>query len=268
MTMNAGRIPRRLLQTHGAFVNCVLTPRLRMRREYAPPKDMQFKTDGLNDQDTRSVNRWNTCLKYGANDEVFDVREGEILLTSQNESGFANHRRGQVFSSLNNWRGGDTDVQAAIRGSDLKFVGIAQTPYVSSQTALQSQGLVAQCSGVKTILNGSEDTISVGDRLMADIIDRYPTQARKGVPNEKVTMVLKKVPRGYVPDTVIQAVSDVHLANVAGDDDDAREANLKAIIVDTILALRRSGDWVVGKAVSSARKGEQLDVLLTKPSFL
>jgi hypothetical protein len=263
LAMLPGRTPRRLLQTHGAFVNCTLTPRLRQRRTYGGDAVPQFDDTVGTDAQKRSTKRWNSCLKYNSNDEVFDVREGEILLTSRDESGFPNHRRGVVFSSLNAWggSGGGGDPDAAIAESDLKFVGLAQTPYVSSNTSLQSQGLVAQCSGVKTIINTSEETISVGDRLMAGVMRQYPTKQRKGVPNEKVTMTLRKVPAGGIANIVQKRVKDVFKSQ-------NNDALVEAVVRKTILEFRKAGNWVVGKAVSSARQGEQLDVLLTKPSFL
>ena len=89
---------------------------------------------------------------------------------------------------------------------------------------------------------------------MVDTMDALPQ--RKGIPNEKVTLVLRKVPQNYVPGKVRAAVKK---AIPAADDD---------VITQTILELRKAGKWVVGEAKSAARKGEQLDVLLTRPSFL
>ena len=93
---------------------------------------------------------------------------------------------------------------------------------------------------------------------MVDTMDALPK--RKGIPNEKVTLVLRKVPQNYIPDKVRAAVT-------AGIDDGTLNTNDK-IITQTILELRKAGKWVVGEAKSAARKGEQLDVLLTRPSFL
>lgn len=93
---------------------------------------------------------------------------------------------------------------------------------------------------------------------MVDTMDALPQ--RKGIPNEKVTLVLRKVPQGYIPDTVRTAVKAAFGA--------ADDALLDRVITRTILELRKAGKWVVGEAKSAARKGEQLDVLLTRPSFL
>ena len=270
--MDPGRTPRRLAQPHGAYINCQLTPRLRMRRQYTPDTQaVNSRTpEDANGADALRKRRWDGCWKFDSNDELFDVREGEVLISSKTESGsMPNHRRGVVFSSLNKWNGGGNPPEEAVAKSDLKFVGLAQTPYVASNTSLQSQGLVAQCSGVKTVINMSEETINVGDRLMAAPMLTYPSKQRKGIPNEKVTMCLKKVKHNYVPSKVKDAVVDefVREVKIATTDETARKA-VEDIITATILAFRKSGEWVVGKAVSSARNGEQMDVLLTKPSFL
>lgn len=272
--MDSGRIPRRLAQPHGGYVNLQLTPRLQARRRYTVEQQVpKVSEDGANQAEIAKIRRWNACWKQDSNEEVFDVREGEILVTSQKESGFPNHRKGVVFSSLNKWHPAVTGLaenptpEEAIAESDLKFVGIAQTPYVASNTSLQAQGLVGRVSGVHTVVNTSEETINIGDRLMAAPMTTYPSKQRVGVPNEKVTLTFKKVKAGYIPAKVKSIVRNTYadkvLANTVLTDE-----MLDNIITDTIKAFRKSGDWVVGKAVSSARNGEQLDVLLTKPSFL
>lgn len=102
--------------------------------------------------------------------------------------------------------------------------------------------------------------------------DQVPTKQRRGIPNEKYRLILKKVPEGYVPRTamertiaIIKAMSQTDQLAKFGTHTDAQ---LSAIAALLITQFRKAGDWVVGTAENSARNGEQLDVLLTKPSFL
>lgn len=122
---------------------------------------------------------------------------------------------------------------------------------------------------------------------MVDTMQRVPSKVRKGIPNEKVRLVLRKVPQGFVPRKAIQnTLKKIKAARanaetkfgkekeVVGEGDDAQEVDaVTDAVVKNIAALvltefRRAGHWIVGVAENSARQGEQLDVLLTKPSFV
>ncbi len=92
-----------------------------------------------------------------------------------------------------------------------------------------------------------------GDLLALDVPDEIPTKQRRGIPNEKVRFVLRPVKEGFWVDKVFAATNG---------------GITKDIIVKVITAYRKAAKRVVGKAVSSARSHEQLDVLLTKPSFV
>lgn len=268
MSFDSGRAPRRLLQTHGAFINATLTPRLRSRRTYGQKNSGKVANStqigaNLNAQQANKNKRLNDIINFTANDEVFDVREGEICIYSQEQSGFPNHRRGVLFSSLNGIKAQNsknaTSLEDAVAESDFRFVGLCQNSYISSNTQLQSQGFAVQTSGIKTIINQSEETINIGDRLMCDVMKQVPSKPRKGIPNEKVTLILRKVPKNYVPKKVREAVTAKITASGLTNDQ---------IITETILELRKHSAWVVGVAMNAARAGEQLDVLLTKPSFV
>lgn len=282
MSFDSGRAPRRLLQTHGAFINATLTPRLRSRRAYGQKNDKPIKNNttiagNVNAQQANKNKRLNEIINFVSNDEVFDVREGEICIYSQEQSGFPNHRRGVLFSSLNGLKAqaDDTSLEDAVAESDFRFVGLCQNSYISSNTQLQSQGFAVQTSGIKTIINQSEATINIGDRLMCDVMRQVPSKPRKGIPNEKVTLILRKVPKNYVPKQVKKAVQDSLTLKTEQSDftDDAAvkkysEELRDNVIAKTILELRKQSAWVVGVAMNAARAGEQLDVLLTKPSFV
>ena len=287
MSFDSGTTPRRLLQTHGAFINAVLAPNLKQKRHYGSGDYLKTDdTSGIPTQDNHA-RRLNVNMEFVSNDEVFDAREGEILVNSLTESGFPAHRRGALFSSLNGFRSQVTGVteprKAVLQDSDLRFVGLCQNSYVSSNTALAEQGMAVQVSGIKTIINDSEETINIGDKLMVDTMQRVPSKVRKGIPNEKVRLVLRKVPHGFVPQTAMDAaVEKIRDAQGKGElkygpeavdtngvvDDDATKAAIRNIAAVVIAEFRKAGHWVVGVAENSARHGEQVDVLLTKPSFL
>ena len=119
---------------------------------------------------------------------------------------------------------------------------------------------------------------------MVDTMRRVPSKVRKGIPNEKVRLVLRKVPQGFVPQTAMRealkkikeirktdktrfGAKKVTLA-AAGSADSVTDKVIENIAAVVITEFRKAGHWVVGVAENSARHGEQLDVLLTKPSFL
>ena len=160
MTSQSGSAPRRLLQTHGAFINAVLAPNLAQKRKWSAGEFMKVapKEGGA---ETIQANRLNANMEFTSNTEVFDAREGEILVYSQTESGFPSHRRGCLFSSLNGYKvqnakdgAGNVDADKldprnALHESDLRYVGLCQNSFVSSNTALSEQGMAVQVSGIK-----------------------------------------------------------------------------------------------------------------------
>ena len=110
----------------------------------------------LKPEQTRANQYYNNVT----NDEVFDAREGEIMVASQDLTGFPNSRRAAVFSSLNGWKAAPgKDPRDALHESDFKFIGLCQNGFVSSNTALQEQGMTCQTSGIKTIVNNSNETM-------------------------------------------------------------------------------------------------------------
>ena len=119
---------------------------------------------------------------------------------------------------------------------------------------------------------------------MVDTMKKVPSKVRKGIPNEKVRLVLRKVPQGFVPKTAmreaLKKIKEIRKTNkkrfgeekVAGAGgasiDSVTDKVIENIAAVVITEFRKAGHWVVGVAENSARHGEQLDVLLTKPSFL
>ena len=120
---------------------------------------------------------------------------------------------------------------------------------------------------------------------MVDTMRRVPSKVRKGIPNEKVRLVLRKVPQGFVPQTAMrEALKKIEAARKEagytgkyGSKKTGTGATAVNSVTDDVIAniaalviteFRKAGHWVVGVAENSARHGEQVDVLLTKPSFL
>lgn len=167
MSFSNGVTPRRLAQPHGSYFNACLTPNIQSKRQHSsgqrctgPRVAVNSKTEkrGAAAQPVgqNRIGRLSEHLKFTANKEVFDIRAGEPVCSSVTESGFPNHRRGYVFSSLNGIRaqGGPTDLRAHFDSSDIEFAGLCQNDYVSSgNDSLREQGLAVQCSGIKTIIS-------------------------------------------------------------------------------------------------------------------
>ena len=155
-----------MAQPHGSYFNACLTPNIQSKRQHStvdtctgPRVAVNSKTEkrapASTPLSTNRINRLSEHLKFTANKEVFDIRAGEPVCSYVIESGFPNHRRGYVFSSLNGIRaGGDRDLRAHFDNSDIEFAGLCQNDYVSSgNDSLREQGLAVQCSGIKTIIS-------------------------------------------------------------------------------------------------------------------
>lgn len=280
----AGSAPRRLLQTHGAFINAVLSPGIRMRRRHGAGgvplklKDSheQFKRDGtpnpfyeVNEKTRNNNKRLNDMYAFTSNDEVFDVRAGEVLVSSNKESGFPSSRRGALFSSLNGYTVSETKSQhpeQALIDSDIRFVGLCQNDFVSSDTALQDQGMVCQMSGIKTIINESESTIHIGQRLRMAPLTTLPTIGRKGIPLEKARLILKPVDDKWLPTTAFQRAIDKTRGATVWNQNKIDE--MMAFATQVILEWRKCARMVVATAGSNAKPGEQVDVLVQKPNIV
>ena len=167
MSLNPSVIPRRLAQPHGSYYNAVLSPNIVvLRRNGGRYRSAVGADDPILEKavpaggaaNANVVRKLNENLKFTANDEVFDIRAGEPLVSSKTESGFSPHGRGFVFSSLNGYRStipGVVDPNEILYRSDMKFAGICQSDFTSANQALQQQGLSVMSGGVKTILNDS-----------------------------------------------------------------------------------------------------------------
>ena len=128
--------------------------------------------------------------------EVFDVAEGEILVSKQ-APGRISDGYARVFSTINGWQG----LPLAVRqGSDeekkkeikkrCKFIGVAVTGHKAEKISKFDQGFVACVSGIITVMNEGPDTLHPGALLTWEVSDKYPIQ--HGIHARKVRFRFKK----------------------------------------------------------------------------
>lgn len=135
-----------------------------------------------------------TKVDFVADREVFDVKEGEILVSKRSpgriSDGFA-----RVFSSINGWQGMpanaiDDDLKKLHIRDKVEFIGIAVTEHRAEKIAKFDQGFVACISGIVTVMNESAETMHPGTPLTFDVCSKYPIQ--HGVHSRKVRFHFRK----------------------------------------------------------------------------
>lgn len=145
-----------------------------------------------------------TKADYVSEREVFDVKEGEILVSKQApgriSDGFA-----RVFSSVNGWQGVPRLLPPAAGGAPAplddtqkkneikrkcQFVGVAVTEHKAMKIAKFDQGFVACISGIITVMNESAETMHPGTPLTWDVCTKYPIQ--HGIHARKVRFHFRK----------------------------------------------------------------------------
>jgi len=128
--------------------------------------------------------------------EVFDVAEGEILVSKQ-APGRISDGYARVFSTVNGWQGmplairqgDDADKKKEIK-KKCKFIGVAVTGHRAQKISKFDQGFVACISGIITVMNESPDTLHPGALLTWEVSDKYPIQ--HGIHARKVRFRFKK----------------------------------------------------------------------------
>ena len=136
-------------------------------------------------------------VDYVSEREVFDVAEGEILVSKMSpgriSDGFA-----RVFSSVNGWRGIDNNLNDTAKKKKIRdmcqFIGVAVTGHRAEKIAKFDQGFVACVSGVVTVMNESSETLHPGTPLTWDVSGRYPIQ--HGIHSKKVRFHFRKANKG------------------------------------------------------------------------
>lgn len=137
-----------------------------------------------------------TQIPAAREEEVYDVKEGELLVCKRNTSMYSDSYA-HCFTAINGFPdtanlSGDALKEKILQ--DVSFIGIAETEYKQSGLGSYSeQGFVAVVAGVKTILNESCHDLYPGQRLMLDIdlsTGRKATR-EKGIPRSKVRFTVK-----------------------------------------------------------------------------
>lgn len=137
-----------------------------------------------------------TDIPAAREEEVYDVKEGELLVCKRNGSMYTDGYA-HAFSTVNGYPN-----TAGMKGDELKekilqdvaFLGIAETEYKhGGMGSWSEQGFVAVTAGVKTILNESTHDVYPGMKLMLDIDLTHGRKAtrEKGIPRSKVRFTVK-----------------------------------------------------------------------------
>ena len=147
--------------------------------------------------------------------EVFDVKEGEVLVAKKQPGRVADGFC-RCFSSINGWNDRNLmqkyntylGTAAGIAASedeklqkkkdfikeDLKFIGIAVTEHKAMRIAKMDQGFVAVASAITTVINNSKETFHPGMLLTWDVCHDYPVQ--HGIHSKKIQFMFREAKPG------------------------------------------------------------------------
>jgi len=132
--------------------------------------------------------------------EVFDVAEGEILVSKQ-APGRISDGYARVFSTVNGWQGmplkkrqGTDDDKKEWIKEKCKFIGVAVTGHKAEKISKFDQGFVACISGIITVMNEGPTTLHPGALLTWDVCNKYPIQ--HGIHARKVRFLFRKAEDG------------------------------------------------------------------------
>jgi len=131
--------------------------------------------------------------------EVFDVKEGEILVAKKQPGRVADGFC-RCFSSINGWD--DRNIGAGLTLAQkkekitekLKFVGVAVTEHKAKRIAKMDQGFVAAASAITTVINNSKETFHPGMLLTWDVCHDFPVQ--HGIHAKKIQFMFRKANDG------------------------------------------------------------------------
>ena len=176
--------------------------------------------------------------------ELFDVKEGELLLAkkiSHTRDGYSH-----CFTSLNGYpldpsKSQSVDELRKAIFDECMFIGVANTPFSSEDPSME-QGFTAQVGGVLTLKHMGSEVLHPGDLVRIDISDKPLRHVKKGTPPLKELLVLRKA-------------SPTHTAASLG-------LGTGASVDDLVKAMAKASGRVIGKAMSLARSGDSVDILL------
>ena len=131
--------------------------------------------------------------------EVFDVKEGEILVAKKQPGRVADGFC-RCFSSINGWDGRNIGAGLTLAQKKkmitekLKFVGVAVTEHKAKRIAKMDQGFVAAASAITTVINNSKETFHPGMLLTWDVCHDFPVQ--HGIHAKKIQFMFRKANDG------------------------------------------------------------------------
>jgi len=166
------------------------------KRLAGPSFSLNVRFDQANMTRRKEYSR-GTLVKFGscatdfiADHEVFDVKEGEILVAKK-QPGRVSDGFARVFSSLNGTvqEVDEDSTKTAVLASH-EFIGVAVTEHKAEKIAKFDQGFVACVSGVLTVMNESGSTLHPGQPLTFGIGEKPPMQ--HGIHPKKSRFVFKK----------------------------------------------------------------------------
>lgn len=140
-----------------------------------------------------------------ANNEAFQVMEGEVLMQTQQPGvrRYGDHQM-HVFSFANGLTKSDIpldpdnieDKNKAQVLSGLKYAGVAVTGF-QPETDVFEQGFVVTVAGLNTLFNNGNKTLYPGDIICADIPDttRQRDSLQTGIPHGKKQFVVSSYER-------------------------------------------------------------------------
>jgi len=181
--------------------------------------------------------------------EYFDIKEGEVLYSCESKHN-KKSTHSHVLSSLNGSLNSGEDEESLY--DTCRFEGIAQTEHKMVDRPQIDQGLVSCVSGVITIINESKHTINPGDLLYLSVpCDKKP---HRGIHPHKKRFCLAKYSEKEIAQMYLDMLDN---ANLTGLSDDQAVQKMKEIFNYSHIDKRQ-----VAKAVSRAKYGEKLDILL------
>lgn len=137
----------------------------------------------------------NPKIKTARSDEVYDIKEMELLVTRKDGAMYYDGYT-HCFSAVNGYPNtaglGETALKNKIL-NEVRFVGVAVTEYKPTK-AYSEQGFVSQIGGVVTLINESKGTIFPGEKVKLGLelgLNRNITRD-KGIPREKVRFCIEK----------------------------------------------------------------------------
>lgn len=204
------------------------------------------------------VSKW---LPGARSSEVYDIVEGEVLVTKK-ESSLYHDSYSHCISSCNGWVGskqqGPTDDMDAVRDwilNEVDFIGIAHTGYTNGKIgSWAEQGSVARVAGVVTVTNESNEDIHPGQSLQLDVAftpGNRKAAGRRGVPKEKVVFSLSPIKGNLEKWAEDQAKAELKVAD--------RDLTTSTGLTRFLAAYRKANNRICGVAYSQARPGETFE---------